>query len=149
MIFLSFYSITKVYHCIYVKYNISTVDETNKYYKKLRLWLRQIIFGTKCRDRGRARDLRWNSGGFCRSHTEHSRQTYRCHIHIENETNTDKGVNEKWKSCSGAVRVPFSASGTRRAPASHIYAGVATKGKRWTDTEHWGARAGWLTLTMV
>lgn len=70
------------------------------------MWLRQIIFGAKCRARGRPRDLRWGVEGFVAATRKHSRQTYRCYIHIENETNTDTGVNKKWKSCSGAVRVP-------------------------------------------
>lgn len=89
-----------------MNYNISTVDETNKQYK-IQLWLRQIIFEKRRGVCGplAALDLRWVCEDFVAVTRKHSRQTYRCYIHIENETNTDKGVNEKWKSVSGTVRV--------------------------------------------
>lgn len=73
---------------------------------------------------------------------KHSRQTYRCYIHIENETNTDKGLNEKWKSIWWQSRVCCETSEGHRHHTHMQESQQKGRGEQILNTEGRG-RAYW------
>lgn len=102
------------------------------------------------RRRGRCgRDLRRNKRKYCEKFVattrKHWRQTYRFYIHIENETNTDRGVNVKRKS----VSEPFACRGAvaRGGPGASTH-NARSRNQREEVNRYWTLRGeGGLTDT--